>query len=63
MKIQVSVTTKVRKMKIESKDFSVPAWKKVVLNKWPTIVEPFCKSTKQYQKRLEEHVHEFSSLQ
>ena len=63
MKILVSVTTKVRKMKIESKDFSVPAGKKVDLNKWPTIIEPFCKSTKQYQKRLEEHVHELSSLQ
>ena len=50
-------------MKIESKDFRIPPDKKVDLNKWPTNIEPLCKSTKQYQELLEEHVHELSSLQ
>ncbi len=36
---------------------------KVKLKKWPTKVKPFCKSKKQYQKLLEEHVEELSSLQ
>ena len=50
-------------MKIDSKDFRVPPGKKVELSEWPTIVEPICKSKKQYQKLLEEHVQELSSLQ
>ena len=36
---------------------------KVKLKKWPTTVKPFCKSKKQYQKLLEKHVEELSSLQ
>ena len=36
---------------------------KVKLDDWPTTVKPFCKSTKQYQKLLGEHVEELSSLQ
>jgi len=36
---------------------------KVDLRKWPTIVKPFYKSKKQYQKLLEKHVEELSSLQ
>ena len=50
-------------MKIESKEFRVPPGKNVDLDKWPTIVEPFCKSKKQYQRLLEEHVRELSLLQ
>ncbi len=50
-------------MKIDSKDFRVPPGKKVELSEWPTIVKPICKSKKQYQKLLEEHVQELSSLQ
>ena len=50
-------------MKIESKDFRVPPGKTFDLNKWPTIVAPFCKSKKQYRKLLEEHIRELSSLQ
>jgi PPK2 family polyphosphate:nucleotide phosphotransferase len=50
-------------MKIDSKDFRVPPGKKVDLGRWPTIVKPICKSKKQYQKLLEEHVHELSFLQ
>src|SRR5664280_2300978 len=52
-----------RNMKIEPKDFRVPPGKHVDLNKWPTIVEPFCKSKKRYQRLLEEHVRVLSSLQ
>ncbi len=50
-------------MKIHSKKFRVPLGKKVDLRAWPTIVKPFCKSKKQYQKLLEKHVEELSSLQ
>ena len=50
------------KMKINSKDFRVRAGEKVKLSEWPTLVKPFCKSKKAYQKLLEEHVDELSSL-
>ena len=36
---------------------------KVKLREWPTVVLPFCKSKKRYQKVLGEHVEELSSLQ
>src|SRR5271165_4373377 len=51
------------KMKINSKDFRVSPGAKVKLKKWPTKVKPFCKSKKRYQKLLEAHVEELSSLQ
>jgi polyphosphate kinase 2 (PPK2 family) len=51
------------KMKINSKDFRVRPGGKVKLGKWPTRVKPFCKSKKQYQKLLEKHVEDLSSLQ
>jgi len=51
------------KMKINSKDFRMRPGEKVKLKEWPTIVKPFCKSKKQYQKLLEAHVEELSSLQ
>jgi PPK2 family polyphosphate:nucleotide phosphotransferase len=50
-------------MKIDSKDFRVRPGGKVKLKEWPTIVKPFCKSKKQYQEVLGEHVEELSSLQ
>jgi PPK2 family polyphosphate:nucleotide phosphotransferase len=50
-------------MKINSKDFRVLPGEKVKLREWPTIVKPFCKSQKRYQKLLEEHVEEMSALQ
>ncbi len=50
-------------MKIDSKDFRVRPGKKVNLNKWPTMVSPFCKSKKEYQELLGEHVEKLSSLQ
>jgi PPK2 family polyphosphate:nucleotide phosphotransferase len=50
-------------MKINSKDFRVRPGEKVMLKEWPTIVQPFCKSKKQYKKLLEEHVEALSALQ
>jgi PPK2 family polyphosphate:nucleotide phosphotransferase len=50
-------------MKINAKDFRVGPGEKVSLQEWPTIVKPFCKSKKRYQKLLEKHVKELSSLQ
>jgi PPK2 family polyphosphate:nucleotide phosphotransferase len=50
-------------MKINSKDFRVGPGKKVELREWPTIVRPFCKSKKRYQKLLGEHIEGLSSLQ
>ena len=35
----------------------------VSLSKRPTMVKPFCKSKKHYQKHLREHIEELSSLQ
>lgn len=50
-------------MKIHSKDFRVKFGENVGLGERPTTVKPFCKSKKQYQQLLEEHVEELSSLQ
>jgi len=50
-------------MKINCKDFRVRPGEKVKLREWPTIVKPFCKSKKRYQKLLGEHVEEMSALQ
>ena len=50
-------------MKIKFKDFRVREGEKVNLKKWPTKVKPVYKSKKHYQKLLEEHVEELSSLQ
>ena len=50
-------------MKINSKDFRVRPGEKVKLRKWPTVMKPFCESKKRYQKLLEQHVEELSSLQ
>ena len=51
------------KMKIKSKDFRVRPGARIKLKEWPTRVKPICKSKKQYQKLLEEHVAELSALQ
>jgi PPK2 family polyphosphate:nucleotide phosphotransferase len=50
-------------MNIDSKDFRVRPGERVVLKQWPTRVKPICKSKKQYQKHLEAHIAELSSLQ
>jgi PPK2 family polyphosphate:nucleotide phosphotransferase len=51
------------KMKINSKDFRVRPEKKVKLGEWPTMVKPFFKSKKRYQKLLGEHVEQLYALQ
>ncbi len=50
-------------MKINSKDFRLRSGKDFDLRKRPTAVKPFCESKKQYQKLLQKHVEELSSLQ
>ncbi len=50
-------------MKINSKNFRVPAGKNVKLEKWATLVKPVYKSKKDYTKLLQEQVEELSSLQ
>jgi PPK2 family polyphosphate:nucleotide phosphotransferase len=50
-------------MKIDPKDFRVPARRKVTLSEWPTIVKPFCRTKKRYHRLLGEHVEGLISLQ
>jgi PPK2 family polyphosphate:nucleotide phosphotransferase len=50
-------------MSIDSKDYRVPPDKKVDLDKWPTAVDPYYKSKKQYQELLNLHMEKLSSLQ
>jgi PPK2 family polyphosphate:nucleotide phosphotransferase len=50
-------------MKIKTKDFRIPPGKKVEIREWPTKVEPFFKSKKEYKKLLGSHVKELTSLQ
>ena len=42
-------------IKISSKDFRVPPGKKVDLSQWPTVVESFTKSKKEYKQLLQQH--------
>ncbi len=51
------------KIEISSKDFRVPPNKKVNLGKWPTIVDPYCKSKKHYVELLQQQIKKLSSLQ
>jgi PPK2 family polyphosphate:nucleotide phosphotransferase len=48
---------------IDSKDFCVRSGDNINLGKWPTFVDLFYKTKKQYQKLLGEYVEELSSLQ
>jgi PPK2 family polyphosphate:nucleotide phosphotransferase len=50
-------------MKIDIKDYQVPAGKKVNLGKWPTKVKPVYKSKKKYREVLEKQVEELSEQQ
>jgi PPK2 family polyphosphate:nucleotide phosphotransferase len=50
-------------MKIDSKGFRVREGDTVRLKKWPTKVNPFYKSKKQYQKMLADHVEKLSDRQ
>jgi PPK2 family polyphosphate:nucleotide phosphotransferase len=50
-------------MKIDAKDYRVREGDKVHLAKWPTKVDPVCKSKDQYKTLLEEHVAKLSAKQ
>jgi PPK2 family polyphosphate:nucleotide phosphotransferase len=50
-------------MNIDSQTYRVPPGKKVDLSKWPTIVDPYSKSKKDYRKLLQQHLEKLSSLQ
>src|ERR1039457_1029800 len=51
------------KMKINVKDFRVPAGKKVKLEKWPTLVKPVYQSKEKYKELLGKQVEELSAQQ
>ena len=51
------------KMNIDSKNYRVAPGKKVDLSKWPTIVDPYFKSKKDYKELLHQHMEKLSSLQ
>ncbi len=50
-------------MEINAKNFRVRKGDKVDLDRWPTDVEPICRTKKQYQDLLQQHVEQLSSLQ
>jgi PPK2 family polyphosphate:nucleotide phosphotransferase len=50
-------------MKIKSDDFRVRAADTVDLKKWPTLLDPVCRSKQQYAELLQEHVEQLSSMQ
>ncbi len=50
-------------MTIDLKDYRVPPDKKVDLSKWPTIVDAYSRSTKEYKDLLCQHLEKLSSLQ
>jgi PPK2 family polyphosphate:nucleotide phosphotransferase len=50
-------------MKIKPKDFRVLPGERVNLKRWPTRVKPLCKSKRQYQELLAEHIQKLSPLQ
>jgi PPK2 family polyphosphate:nucleotide phosphotransferase len=50
-------------MPINSKDYRVREGDDVILRKWPTLIDPVCKSKQQYAKLLAQHVARLSSMQ
>ena len=50
-------------MKMETKEYQVPAGTVVSLDKWPTKVKSICESKKAYRKLLKHQVEEMSELQ
>ena len=50
-------------MMIHPKTCRVPPHKKVDLSEWPTVVDPYFKTKKQYGELLREHIEKLSSLQ
>jgi PPK2 family polyphosphate:nucleotide phosphotransferase len=50
-------------MKINAKRFRVPPGAKVRLAKWPTLVQPLCKTKEEYEDLLNKNRDQLSSLQ
>jgi PPK2 family polyphosphate:nucleotide phosphotransferase len=50
-------------MKINPKDFRLREGASVNLGKWPTLIDPVYSSKAQYEKLLEHHVEQLSSMQ
>jgi PPK2 family polyphosphate:nucleotide phosphotransferase len=50
-------------MTINPKHFLVREGESVILKKWPTLINPVCKTKKQYAKLLAQHVTQLSSMQ
>ena len=50
-------------MAIDSKTYRVQPGERVDLGKWPTIVDPYCESKKDYKKLLHQQLEKLSSLQ
>ena len=50
-------------MTIDSKRFRVREGEDVNLRKWPTKIDPVCKSKEEYTKLLDEHVAQLSAMQ
>lgn len=53
----------VARMKLSSKNFRVPAGRKLNLANWPTAIKPVYKTKKGYQELLAGHVQQLSALQ
>jgi hypothetical protein len=49
------------RMIIESKDYRLPSDKRVELRKWPTVVDPYSKSKKEYKALLQQHMEKLSA--
>jgi PPK2 family polyphosphate:nucleotide phosphotransferase len=60
---EIATISQRNSMTIATKDYRVQPHKRVDLSKWPTIVDPYCKSRKQYKELLHEHLQKLSSLQ
>ena len=50
-------------MDINSEKFRVKPGEKIKIEQWPTIVKPYYKSKKKYQKIISEHIKEMSKMQ
>ena len=61
--LRAATRQRVKTMMIHPKTFRVPPHKKVDLSEWPTVVDPYFKTKKQYGELLREHIEKLSSLQ
>ena len=50
-------------MAIDSRIYRVLSDKKVDLSEWPTTIDPYYRSTKEYKEILRQHMEKLSSLQ